>query len=95
MSKRADAGVYAALLAHVPGSREHDLPTGMSDLTGSQAELNLALLTAALLADEHDRPAAIVVCGLRSARAEQDYGAHYSSGRADAQHGLAPRSRGS
>ncbi len=54
MAKRANASVHMALLIDMPRSRKHPSPASMSDLTGIQADLDLTLLTATLLADEHD-----------------------------------------
>ena len=69
--------VQKEILADMARGREEPLPAGVSDLTGTHANLDLALLTAALLADEQDRPAAIVARGLvcrLPAHGEQDQG---------------------
>ena len=77
MAERANGDVHVTELADMARGREEPLPAGMSDLTGTHANLDLALLTAALLADEQDRPAAIVARGLvcrLPAHGEQDQG---------------------
>ncbi len=98
MAKRANAGVHVTLLIDMARSRDHPSPASMSDLTDTDGDLDLVLLTTALLADEHHRLAAIVgVCCLRAcclrfrAQAEQDQGGHSSSGAASSQHGIAPK----